>query len=179
MSLNFITPDRIVEQTTISFKRLGLNIDVDAMCDEMSQSFNSDYQRRYAETCVGHLIPAALPVCISSLKASREVFVKYGVPDFSSAPVAAAIAFNIDSTHPYVLILNEEYLDNETVIRHELVHFDQISRGDLVYSDTGDIIWTKAGEECKISGIEDMVKKYSIASERDALLLHEIQSRGS
>ena len=173
MAINFITPDLLLSRQAAGIKAMGyVHVDVGQMCEDMQEVFNTPRQMAAVEKHLAKYIPTELPVCVSSVEDSRRLCLKHHIPDTSN--MAGAVAFNLDTRYPAVLLLMEEYVGDLTVIKHELVHYRQFTDGYLEYSETGDINWLKPGEEQSINGTEDMIKRNRIATSKWDLLAHEL-----
>lgn len=170
--INFITPNKLLRAMALSVKALGLELDLPAFCADVETTLNSAGNMRAAEKLVGEYIPDDLAVCVSSCRASNDICRKYGIP-VSEVATAAAIALDLDSRYKAVLILSAEYMHDINVIKHELVHWNQVKSGDLVHSDSY-ITWARPGEFFQVSVSEDIVNKRRFGDDIDSYLYYEL-----
>lgn len=174
MAFNFIIPNLMVQAQAKGMKALGLKVDVEEVCREMESLYNTPRQREYLELAYAGIIPADLPICIINEADSSSVCRRYGIPE-SGREIAAAVAPGLDTRYPLVLLLVEEHMTKLSVIKHELVHYQQFKDGRLT-SDSGGgrISWTVPGQEYSIDTAEDAVKCWWMPKEGDNFLWHEL-----
>lgn len=158
MSIDFIIPNLIEEKLEKGLRVTGYNnIDFDSLKREMRTLFNKENQKRDVEKLYSNLIPTELAVCIASTRESNELLKRHGVR-IDSVELGAGVGIDLDS-EKIVLLLTEEHYHNTTIIQHELVHYEQIKKGYLVYNGDESISWTKPGEEMTINVNEDLLKR--------------------
>lgn len=170
--INFITPNKLLSSMSLSVKALGLELDVAAFCSDVEATLNYPRNMRKANRLVGDYIPDDLAVCISSTYDTNAVCRKYGVP-VNDVVTAAAVALDLDSRYKAVLILSAEHLYDHSVIKHELVHWDQVRVGDLVHCDDY-ITWTRPGEFYRVAVDEDVVTRRRLGDDLDSYLNYEL-----
>lgn len=160
--VNFVKPDRFVEELRKGFLALGVSADPVKAGEEFLSISNLPHQRELVERLYGRLIPKGLPVTVSSIADQRKLFAKYALPD-TGGTIAAAIAPGIDSRHELVLVLTEEYLTKGScVLAHELVHWRQFEDGYLTHGPEG-MSWIKGEEEFTLDPQEDLIEKHRLA----------------
>lgn len=174
MTINFISPNLLVAAVTAGIKASGFDIDFQAFCTDVEKGFNRPLAKRFMDRHYADLIPQDLAVCISSSQGEKDIMQKYGLP-YMPQVAAGAVAMGLDSRHDLVLIVNEGYIHNEVLIKHELVHYRQIRRGDLKFTIEGDIHWRdKGGSVVTMNALDSMVKRNNLAFDQDELLYQEL-----
>lgn len=85
------------------------------------------------------IIPDEIKVLGSSEKEMREAFEKGGVDPNLVSP-AGALFTTLDN-EPYLFINTDVLFNNIDMIKHELIHYQQWKRGDLIFDHEKGVIW--------------------------------------
>lgn len=172
MAINFILPNLLM-QTMKMMLPAGIVIHEEEFVADIIEAINTPAAKAYMSK-YERVIPADLPVFVINNQIEKAVLAKHGIEP-SGVEMGGAMVMGIDSRHETALMIYEDHLDKEFIVRHEVVHYHQVVRGDLTYKTDGDIEWRKPGQQMSLNAIKSLQDREWLQYNPEKLLLNELK----